>query len=171
MSSDVSPVPDTDFFLHIEFVQRERSKDSNQQLTTITVKDQQVTYSWRYTGFPGPKEEECQYVLDARGMEELITILREGHLDRLVEEAQPTEKLGHSVELRFTYQTGTHVFKSSISGMVRFLGKQEGNIEDTAFIEAVEDIISIIRIHRPSSCLEKKESSQTKKQVVPQDEI
>jgi hypothetical protein len=170
MSSDVSPVPDTDFFLHIEFVQRERSKDSNQQFTMITVKDQRVTYSWRYTGFPGQKEEECTYVLDSEGMEELITILQEGHLDRLVEEDQPTEKLGHSIELKFTYQTGTHVFQSSVRGMVRFLGEQEGNIEDTSFIEGVEDIISIIKIHRPTSCRNKKESMRTKKEVVRQEQ-
>jgi len=138
----------SDLYLEINYTVKERSKDSNQQATVIKVDGQDVSYSYRYTGFPGLKEKKFKYKLSPDLMEELLTMLSEGHLDRNVEEEKPDNALGHSIELNFIYKKGLIDSKSNIKGMIRFMKTNETNLEETAFIDMIKDIIQFIKMHK-----------------------
>ncbi len=142
-------IKEEDFYLQIKLINREKSKDSNSQHYHIEVKDGEVTYHYKYNGFPFPpnRERSSKYRLSDEALSEIIQYIKDEKIDVSTEEERSTKANGvtRSVDLSLFLKLEGKTTESKISGNVRIFragGKIKGEIiRNKNYVNSVESLI------------------------------
>ena len=79
-----------DFYLKIDLINREKSKDSNSQRYRVEVKNRDVKYAYSYSGYPGSKKRSKNYRLSNEELSEIIQYNKNKKIDLSIEEKRST---------------------------------------------------------------------------------
>ena len=143
-------IKEEDFYLQIKLIGREKSKDSNSQHYHIEVKDREVTYHYKYYGFPFPpnRERSSKYRLSDEALSEIIQTIKDEKIDVSTEEKRSTKSNGGvtmRVHLSLFLKLEGKTTESEISGNVKIFrgdGKIKGElIKNTNYINSVKSLI------------------------------
>ena len=139
---------DSNFYLKIDLLNRETSKDSNSQRYIIKIKDKDVTYQYTYGGYPGYKEKSKNYTLTDKELSGIIQEIKDRKINTSIEEARPTKSNGGStgrVHLSLSLKLDGMITESNISGNTRIFradGKIKGEIiKNMNYVDNVESLI------------------------------
>ena len=133
-----------DFYLKIDFINREKSKDSNSQHHTVIVKNREVTYHYEYNGFPFPsdREKSNRYKLSDSQFREIIEQIKSIHINRSITELKKDKYIGHSVELSLILKLDGKTSESHITGMTSSFRHKDKLIRHKSYVDDVESLIS-----------------------------
>ncbi len=141
-------MPDSNFHLKIDLLNRETSKDSNSQRYLVEIKDKDVTYKYIYGGFPGYKEKSKNYTLTDKELSEIIQEIKDGKINNSIEEIKPTKSNGgstRSVYLSLSLKLDGKITESAILGnthIFKAAGKIKGEIiKNKNYVNNVESLI------------------------------
>ena len=142
------------FYLKIDLLNSEFSKDSNSQRYIVEVKDNQVGYEYNYNGFPFPdnSQEASTCTITDEELSEIIKYIKEAGVNESITENIPDDANGSSrkVKLSLLLTIDGQTVESKISGNYRIDradGKTKGKIiKNKDYIDAVESLIRFIKI-------------------------
>jgi len=143
---------DNDFYLKIDLLNRETSKDSNSQRYIIEVKNTDVKYKYTYGGYPGYEEKSKNYTLTDKELSGIIQKIKDRKINTSIEEKRPTKSNGGStrrVHLSLSLKLDGNITKSKISGNTRIFradGEIKGEIiKSKKYINRVESLIQDLK--------------------------
>lgn len=138
---------ENEFYLKIDLLNREVSKDSNSQGYIVEIKNRELRYEFRYSGFPDNSKQSKNRTLSDSELAEIIKYIKEGGINRSITEIKPKDangpsrKVGLSLLLKLDGQTT----ESKISGNYRIFrgdGKIKGAIiENKKYVDDVESLV------------------------------
>lgn len=142
------------FYLKIDLLNSEFSKDSNSQRYVVEVKNKEVGYEYNYSGFPFPddsQESSTRQITDEE-LSEIIKYIKEAGVNKSITENIPDDANGSSrkVKLSLLLTIDGQTVESKISGNYRIDradGKKKGTIiKNKDYVDAVESLIRVIKI-------------------------
>jgi hypothetical protein len=142
------------FYLKIDLLNSEFSKDSNSQRYVVQVKDNEVGYEYNYSGFPFPdnSQESLTYTITDEELSEIIKYIKENGVNKSITENIPDDANGSSrnVKLSLLLAMDGQTIESKISGNYRLDradGKTKGIIiKNKDYVDTVESLIRVIRL-------------------------
>ncbi len=141
-------VKEQDFYLKIDLINREKSKDSNSQRYIVEVKNKNVKYAYSYSGYPGNKKRSKNYRLSDEELNDIIRYIKDKKIDLSTEEKRSTKSNGGvtmRVYLSLFLKLEGKTTESEISGNVKIFrgdGKIKGElIKNTNYINSVKSLI------------------------------
>ena len=142
------------FYLKIDLLNSEFSKDSNSQRYIVEVKNKEVGYEYNYSGFPFPdnSQESLTHTITDEELYEIIKYIKEAGGNKSITENIPDDTDGPSrkVKLSLLLTIDGQTVESKISGNYRIDradGKTKGTIiKNKEYIDAVESLIRVIKI-------------------------
>ncbi len=137
-------IKEQSFYLQITLIDREMSKDSNSQHYSLEVKDRDVTYHYKYNGFPFPsdREQSNKYKLSNIQFKKLIEQIKFYNIDRNITELKKEKYIGHSVDLSLTLKLDGKTTQSHITGMTSSFRHKDKLISHKSYVDDVESLIS-----------------------------
>ncbi len=139
---------DSNFYLKIDLLNKEASKDSNSQRYIIEVKNTDVTYKYTYGGYPGHEEKSKNYTLTEKELNGIIQEIKDRKINTSIEEIRSTKSNGGStrrVHLSLSLKLDGNITESEISGnthIFRADGKIKGEIiKNKKYINRIESLI------------------------------
>ncbi len=141
-------ISDSNFYLKIDLLNRETSKDSNSQRYIVEVKNKDVTYQYTYGGYPGYEEKSKNYTLTDKELSGIIQEIKDRKINTATKEIRPTKSNGGStrrVHLSLSLKLDGKITESNISGnthIFRASGKIKGEIiKNKNYVNNVESLI------------------------------
>lgn len=140
---------DNDFYLKINLLNSEKSKDSNSQRYIIEIRDKNVTYHYNYSGFPDNKHKSKKYILSDKELSDIMQQIKDRNINESIEEIKPTKSNGGttmSVNLSVLLLSECKITQSTISGNTQIL-RADGEImgEIIKNIDYVNNVVSLIQ--------------------------
>jgi len=135
------------FYLKIDLLNREVSKDSNSQRYIVEVKNREVGYEFSYSGFPDNSKQSKNRTLSESELAEVIKYIKEQGINRSITEIKPTDANGPSrkVALSLLLKLDGQTTESKISGNYRIFrgdGKIKGAIiKNKKYVDDVKSLI------------------------------
>lgn len=102
--------------LEVSISVRERSKDTHGRSRSVSIRDSQLTYSSRHTGFNPREDINKTAILDNDQTEKLIAYIMEHNLNRNIKEFKKEAGLGTSISLSTKIQIGDAITEVNVSG-------------------------------------------------------
>ena len=140
-----------EFYLEIDLLNREVSKDSNSQRYTVEVKDKEVKYEYSYSGFPDNSHESSISTLTNDQLFEIIKYIKEDGINKSITEEKPNDANGPSIKVHLSLLLimDGQTIESKISGNYRINranGKIKGIIiKNKEYIDAVESLVEFLQ--------------------------
>ncbi|RLD75147.1 MAG: hypothetical protein DRJ07_18600 [Bacteroidetes bacterium] len=126
MSNSCVNIPEeSSFYLKLNYSQRERSKDSNSQNTTMTIKDRIIEYSVTHGGRDPRDDVKKEYKMTEELENKLIEYIKKRKLNQDIKEHVDDVSPGINVNLSLEIKIGDIITKSEISGAVNTWGSKE----------------------------------------------
>lgn len=140
---------DNDFYLKINLLNSEKSKDSNSQRYIIEIRDKNVTYHYNYSGFPDNKHKSKKYILSDKELSDIMQQIKDRNINESIEEIKPTKSNGGTtmgVNLSVLLLSECKITQSTISGNTQIL-RADGEImgEIIKNIDYVNNVVSLIQ--------------------------
>lgn len=134
------------FYMKLNLVTEEHSKDSNSQSYKIEITNNHVQYKFRYGGYrPGPiPEPDEDFYLSEKETLDLFNRIKRYRLLKNVEEKKETKGLGSSIRLNLTIQMGDKTYQSNIEGMMYLFRFRKSNLEYIKYAKRVNSIARFI---------------------------
>lgn len=136
------------FYLEIDLLYRETSKDSNSQRYIIKIKDKNVTYKYTYGGYPGYDKKSKNYTLTDKELSGIIQQIKDRKINKSIKEIRSTKSNGGStrkVHLSLSLKLAGKITESKISGnthIFRADGKINGEIiKNKMYISNVKSLV------------------------------
>ena len=139
---------DNDFYMKVDLLHKESSKDSNTQRYTVEINNTSVRYQYHYNGYPDNRHHSKKYLLSEKELSEIIREIKEKKINHSVEEIISTKANGakKSVDLSLFLSLEGKITESKISGNTRIFradGKIKGEIIQN--INYVDNVASLIQ--------------------------
>jgi len=136
-----------DFFLEIDILNRETSKDSNSQRYIVKVENKQVEYKYSYSGFPDEADESTSRTLSDDELSEIIQYIKNQEINNSITESKSQDANGPSrkVNLSLILKLDGKTIESNVSGNYKIFradGKIKGEIIKN--IKYVDDVMTLI---------------------------
>lgn len=116
MDENNTSIMSTDLILELYISSRERSKDTHGRSRSVSIRDSQLTYSSRHTGFNPREDINKTAILDNDQTEKLIAYIMEHNLNRNIKEFKKEAGLGTSISLSTKIQIGDAITEVNVSG-------------------------------------------------------
>ena len=142
---------DETLFLQIDLLSREVSKDSNAQREIVEVKNSEVSYQYKYTGYPESRKESSRRTLSDGELSTIIKHIKETGLNKAITEKAPLAANGPSrtVHLALRMSLDGVTTESKISGnyhIYRADGKITGVlIQNRAYVDSASTLIQRLK--------------------------
>lgn len=147
-SSTPAELESADFGIDLSYSESEHGDDSNGESIEISVRDHQVIYTWEYWGYhPSEnyeREETMKGKLSDEELEELKDSIEALGLWEAHTEEQETGYIGDSLEITLEMRDDEKTVSSHVDGMTWALETREGNIENTDYVETIDDLMDLI---------------------------
>ncbi len=154
--------PKSDFYLKINLLNSETSKDSNSQKTEIVIKNHKISYQWNYEGYhPDEDLEDYKKVnreLDTGELKKIIDNTQKMNILKNVEEKSKKGSIGIATSLSLEMHMKQKKTFIHISGMLNMWGnddyvknkwgkqyiKTRTNLKNNDLYKKIVNIISLI---------------------------
>ncbi len=144
---------DDNFYLKIDLLNSESSKDSNSQRYIVEVNGKEVWYEYTYSGFPFPDDanEKKTRTLSDNELSKIISYIKEEGINKSITENKSTgaNNPSRKVHLLLFLKMEGHTTESEISGNTKIFrgdGKVEGLlIGNNEYVDAVESLIQDLK--------------------------
>lgn len=143
--------PQEEFSLDLVLSFHEQSLDSNSVTESISMDGYHGVYSWTYEGYL-PEEgfdrrKKDSFALSEEQLSGLKAFITDKGLNQNLQENKSTDGQGTAVSLNFSLSMDGKTSSITISGMSAIWsgGSGEGNLENFAYIEASQDLISYLK--------------------------
>lgn len=126
MSNSCTSQPESsDFFLKLNYSHREKSKDSNSQNTTLTIKNRMIEYSVTHGGRDPRLKVTKEYKMTEEAENKLIEYIKKHKLNQDIKEHIDDVSPGINVSFSLEIKIDDITTKSEISGAVNAWGSKE----------------------------------------------
>ena len=135
-----------DLYLSLNLVEMEKSKDSNETLYQIDIRNNNVNYQIRKTGRVVINEDNFEklIVLDEKKYRQLIDILDHPVFKQDVNELKPTNLLGNAIQLELILEQDGKTVHSQLAGMTRIMRTRSSNIDNVNLYKKVHSIVMLV---------------------------
>ena len=148
------------FKLELSFKRKEKSKDSNWEITSILISDNHIKYSCKYGGFRAPEDEHNNKKVDSNIVKKIVDYIKRSGLNKNISEKRKTDGIGVAGFLNLEIQIAGRKTLISIEGKTNIWGtddyvkrewgrkyvKNRTNIKNIEYINKAEDFIRIIKM-------------------------
>lgn len=141
------------FYLKIDLLNSEFSKDSNSQSYIVEVKDNEVKYESNYSGFPflDDSQESSTCTITDEELAEIVKYIKGAGINTSITENISDDAKGPSrkVKLSLLLTMDGQTIESKISGIYQIIradGKTKSvSIKNKDYVDAVEALIQVIK--------------------------
>ncbi len=139
-----------DFYLSIAFEEQEHSMDAHWEVETLTIADNQGTYTWHYGGYHPDEdfdtEKSLSFTLDDAELEQIKQTILTQKLNRSINERRPIENDSTSVDLQTVMLINDTTTVSKIVGMKSVWNPRtedvQSNIKHIDYVRKIQRLIS-----------------------------
>ncbi|MEN8119529.1 MAG: hypothetical protein ABFS35_04255 [Bacteroidota bacterium] len=150
-SCTIQPEP-SDFFLKLNYSQKEKSKDSNSQNTNLNIKNRIIEYSVTHGGYDPRPNVTKEYKMTKEAENKLIEYIKKRKLNQNIKESIDDVSPGINVNLSLKIKIGDITSKSDISGAVNAWGSKEylkkqnmKTIENKAYYHEIHSLLVFMK--------------------------
>ncbi len=142
---------DNEFYLKIDLLYSEASKDSNSQRHLVTMEGKNASYEYIYSGFPDGKKESMARTLNSEEFFQIIKYIKNEKVNTSIIENKPQTANGpkRTVHLSLFLTLDGQTVESEISGILEIFrgdGKIEGvTIENQEYIDDIQSFIQRLK--------------------------
>jgi len=148
LCTDISGAGTEGFYLKLHLARREKSKDSNSQVTTVEIKDSTVHCAVAFRGHDPRENISKEYRPGEDDMAKLIRYLKDNRLNMNIRENSKCASPGVSISLSLEVIIDNVKTKADVTGTKNFWGRDHGkrsNIKNIDYYNRVHSLLLFMK--------------------------